>query len=164
MRAGRLIGFGDSHFTRGDYRRAADQYEEAVSAAPDLADAHYRLAYAQLGQRRYDQAVDALKVALQLDPAVPERFQLQTLYPDRQRIVQAQLDKLAEQALEDPRDTEPLVLIGLLLHDQGQPERAAGVLQRALELLGPEGDYLMPLVPETTEGVPVQRIGPGQEA
>jgi tetratricopeptide (TPR) repeat protein len=60
---------GATYSQAGDHRRAAEEFERAVAADPEFANAHDRLGveYARLG--RYEEAEAELQRALAVDPA-----------------------------------------------------------------------------------------------
>ena len=64
----RLLNEGVSAYKRGEYARAVDSLRRSASMALNSFRAHYYLGLALIGDRRYEEAVEALTVALDLDP------------------------------------------------------------------------------------------------
>lgn len=64
----RELGQGVSAYKQGDYARAAELLESAASAALNNFRAHFYWGLALIGDRRYREAIDALEIALDLDP------------------------------------------------------------------------------------------------
>ena len=67
-----LIAIGSVHFAQGNFDRAIECYESAVSHAPDHALAHAHLGEALAFARHLEEAALALDKAIQLDPAGQE--------------------------------------------------------------------------------------------
>ncbi len=133
----RFIGFGDAHFANQKYRDAYGRYKKAAEAAPSLADAYLRQAFALVALGNYPQAVKVLKRGLDLDPGWPGgEFQVDELYGSSQLEKTAHLGDLAQAAADQPNDADLLFLLGVLFHFDGEPERAAPLFQRAAQLSG----------------------------
>lgn len=64
----RLLNQGVSAYRKGLYSESADKLTRATSMALNNFRAHYYLGLALIGDRRYDEAITALEVALDLDP------------------------------------------------------------------------------------------------
>ena len=64
----RLLGEGAALVSRGEYRKAAETLERVTNMALNSYRAWYYYGLALLGDRRPAQAVDALRIALELDP------------------------------------------------------------------------------------------------
>ena len=64
----RLLNQGVSAYRKGLYAEAVDRLERATSMALNNFRAHYYLGLALSGDRRYSDAIDALDIALDLDP------------------------------------------------------------------------------------------------
>lgn len=135
VRAGRLIGFGDNHFANQRYNDAYQRYRTAAEVAPALAEGYFRQAYALIAMGRHELAVKALKRGLDLDPAwAGSDFRNDELYGPNQAAKKAHIDTLAKAATEGPENPDLLFLLGVFLHFDGQPDRAAAFLQRADQL------------------------------
>jgi tetratricopeptide (TPR) repeat protein len=63
-----LLNEGVAALKRGDYKTAVEKLERCAAMALSSFRAHYYLGVALNGDRRYADAVDALKIALDLDP------------------------------------------------------------------------------------------------
>jgi tetratricopeptide (TPR) repeat protein len=133
----RFIGFGDAHFGNQKYRDAYSRYKKAAEAAPALADAYLRQAFALVALGNYSQAVKVLKRGIELDPAWPRsQFQVDELYGNNQLDKTAHLGDLAQAAAAEPNDADLLFLLGVLFHFDGEPGRAAPLLERAARSSG----------------------------
>jgi len=64
----RLLNEGIAAYNKGDYRGAITSLEKSASMALNSFRAHLYLGLARIGDRRYPEAVDALLVALDLEP------------------------------------------------------------------------------------------------
>ncbi len=64
----RLLNEGVAAYKRGEYVKAVDSLRRSAAMALNSFRAHYYLGLALSGDRRYEEAVEALTVALDLDP------------------------------------------------------------------------------------------------
>ena len=64
----RLLNQGVSAYRKGLYADAAERLQRATSMALNNFRAHYYLGLALIGDRRYDEAIAALDIAIDLDP------------------------------------------------------------------------------------------------
>ncbi len=150
-RAARFVSFGNSLFREQRFHEAVQRYKSALVAAPDLADTYRREAFALIAVRQYSLAAKAFKIALQLDPKlIHDDFHLDDLYDGNHLAKSAHLELLAERALLRADDADLLLLVGLFLAEDGEMERGAKFLRRAVDLLGPR-DKVGPGLLESTE-------------
>ena len=157
-RAMRFVQFGDALFQKQRYHEAVQRYRSAIEAAPDVADAYYHQAYALLATNRLELAAKAFRIALQLDAGVVDRFRLGELYEHNLIAMDSHLENLARKALAEPGNADLLMLVGLFLHDRGQPDRAAKFLQKARQLAGPAADFLQPLIDDRAPDPPAEEV------
>lgn len=135
--AAKHIDYGDTLFAKQKYAEANDCYRQAAHNAPQLATAWFRqgLALAALGH--CDSAADKIKRGLKLDPAWPKsNFSLDRLFANNDAAKDACLDAAAAAAKEKPANANRLFLLGVLMHFDGQSERAAKVFARAERAAG----------------------------
>ena len=64
----RLLNQGVSAYRKGRFAEAVEKLARASSMALNNFPAHYYLGLALIGDRRYDEAINALDIALDLDP------------------------------------------------------------------------------------------------
>jgi len=141
--AWRFIGFGDHHFAKGKYTDAHSRYRKAAQACSGLAEAYSRQGYALVAQGRYEPAAKALKRALAIDPGWPGAdFRNDELYGPDQAAKAAHMDALAKAAIEQPHEADLLFLLGVYIHFDGQPDRAAAFFRRAAELAGNDDAHI----------------------
>jgi tetratricopeptide (TPR) repeat protein len=153
VRAGRFIGYGDNHFANQKYLDALQRYRSAVEAAPQLAEAYVRQAYALIATGRYEPAVKAIKRGLDLDSGwAKSDFRNDELYGPNQAAKRAHLDALAKAANEKPEDPDLLLLVGLFLYFDGQTERAEPFFQRADQLGSPHAKPFLEEMEKTKGG------------
>jgi tetratricopeptide (TPR) repeat protein len=139
----RFIGFGDARFGKREYADAYQHYRKAAQAAPALADAYSRQGHALIALGRYEQAAKAIKRCLEIDPDwARSDFRNDELYADNQPAKAAHIDALAEAATANPNDADLLLLVGVFLHFDGQPDRAKPFFERAARLAGADGPQL----------------------
>ncbi|MDZ7619412.1 MAG: tetratricopeptide repeat protein, partial [Patescibacteria group bacterium] len=141
--AWRFIGFGDAHFANQNYAEANERYRKAATASPQLADAYFRQAYALMAMGRYDLAVSAIRRGLSLAPGWPKSgFNNAELYGDNPQAKAAHLEALAAASEKDPHNADLLFLVGVCLHFDGKPERAAPFFERADQLLADDDAHV----------------------
>lgn len=162
-RALRFRVLGDEAFVKTDYREAGERYHQATKAAPDWADPRFRLALSLAARSRFDEAVEQLKVATELDMDWPTTsgVSLDEMYgildpEDRQKRDEKNRVKtrVAEWTNRDVRDPNRLFLLAALMTLDGD-HRAQGLLETAIRLNGVERHliaFLNPHVEGAREG------------
>ncbi len=141
--AWKFIGYGDAHFGNQKYAGANQRYRKATGAAPQLADAWFRQAFALAAMDRHELAVRAIKRGLKLEPDwAKSDFRLGELFGGNEPAKTAHVDALAKASEENPNDADLLFLLGVHLHFDGKPQRAAPFFQRAKQLLGGDDVHL----------------------
>lgn len=151
---------GDEAFAKTDYRRAGEHYKDAMSIAPDQAGHRYRYALSLAARSRFDEAVDQLKIATELDMDWPARgTTLDQLYGlndpndwmkrDEKNRVKT---RIAEWTNRDVRDPNRLFLLAAVMMLDGD-DRAKGLLETAIQLNGVQRHliaFLRPLVDQSS--------------
>jgi len=139
-RADRLIAQGDELFQKHQWNSALQKYKQAVQLAPDVAECSWRQGHALIAVNQFGQAADAFRRAMLLsDDASRGGFRLVTLYGDSEAAKNAHLEALAAEALRSTINSDPYFLIGVMLHYDGQPERAQKFFARAAALSAEDG-------------------------
>lgn len=154
---------GDEDFARTDYRNAGEHYLRAARIAPDQADARYRYALTLAFRSRFDEAVEQLKLAAELDMEWPARGEvtLDQLFdltdPDDWELRDEKnrvKTRIAEWTNRDIRDPNRLFLLAAVMVLDGDV-RARGLLETAIRLNGVERHlvaFLTPLMDDTIPG------------
>jgi len=143
QRAARFVSFGDDRFGEQQYHSAAQRYRFAIEAAPDVAEAHFRQGFAYVASNRYELALESFRRGLQLDPLwVNSSFRLEDLYGRNALAKNSHLDGLAKSALIDRGNPDHFFLLGVMLHFDGQQERAKKFFDRADKLAGGDNDHI----------------------
>jgi len=133
----KFIGYGDALFAKQKYVEANDRYRKAARSAPQLAEAWFRQGFALAAVGRCDLAATAVKRGLKLDPAWPKsHFELDQLFGPNAAAKNARLDALAAAVMDKPADPNRLFVLGVLLHFDGQTDRAATLFERAEQIAG----------------------------
>lgn len=155
-RAWDLIRAGDGYFREGKLSAAQLRYRGAADAAPDLAEAYFRLTWAALAGGKFDEAARQAKFGLRLMPDWPaSTFALDRLYGPDQDVTRAQhLDALAAAAEQQPTNADLLFLIGLTLYFDGQADRARAFFTRGGELSDDLQPYVAPFLGRLGAGGP----------
>jgi len=141
-RAKEFMKFGDEHFRAQEFSEAYQRYRKAASAAPDVADAHFRQGFSLLALGKYDSANKAFLRGLEFksDWARSE-FRLDQLYGGNRLAKSVQLEQLAAAAGNQLGNASLMFLLGIELYFDGQRERARKFFVRAGEL-GEDNSHL----------------------
>ena len=143
QRAARFVSFGDDQFGDQEYHSAAQRYRFAIEAAPDVAGAHFRQGFAYVASNRYELAAKAFRRGLELDPMwVNSAFRVDDLYGRNKLAKGSHLDGLAKSALIDRGNSDFYFLIGVMLHFDGQQDRAKKFFERADKLSGDKDAHI----------------------
>lgn len=134
-RAGRWVSIGDNHFGDQKYYEASQRYLTATATAPDDGQAHFRRGHALVALGKYEAASLAFRRGLDVDRSWSDAdFRLDEIYGADRVAKEAHLEVLASSALANPRDADLMLVLGIFLHYDGQPERAEKFFRRAAEL------------------------------
>lgn len=148
-RAARHLELGDRSFHKQEYARAMGRYRKAIKAAPDRAEARFRLAQAYFATGKFSQAIEALTRGLLLDPSWPEGdFDIKQFYDGNELSRLAHLERLAEAVRDDMDNADLLFLLGYQLYFSGEPDRALPFFERAWDL-GEHPDLVLPFLQAT---------------
>lgn len=114
---------GDQRLREQKWPEARAAYSSAVTAAPDRAESHLRLALCYVVVRRYDSAIRQMKRALFLDPTLPKTGEklLDIFGPDSKIALTSIISRLTDWVKEDLIDSDRLFLMGVVLHFNEDP-------------------------------------------
>ena len=134
--------FGDGLLRKQQWAKAYVEYRAAVDAAPDRAEAHYRLGFLYVAMHHYASAVREFKRAVFLNPTLAQTGdKLAVLFgPDSQITRTAIIHQVADWLREDVRDPDRLFLFGLLLH-YADDARGREVLEAAQRMANSGGRF-----------------------
>ncbi|MGD9722429.1 MAG: hypothetical protein AB7O59_13070 [Pirellulales bacterium] len=155
-RAGKFMGYGDTHFSKQSYLAAAERYKKAAQMAPDLAEPYLRQAFAFVAMGNYESAAKALRRALAVRSDWNDSpFRLEQLYGAQKIAKTAHLENLAKAVEDNPLDAQLLTLLGMQMFFDGQAQRSEVFFTRAAQL-GGNSDKLLDhfLPPPAPAGVP----------
>jgi len=156
---GRFLGFGDAHFADGKYAAAYSRYKKAADAAPALADAYFRQGFALIALGNYPQAAKVLKRGLEIAPDWPRSgFHVQGLYGTNPGAKTAHVGALSQAVVDQPHDPDLPFVLGVLVHFDGEPDRAVPLFERAARLTVGSDAHLRAFL-GAAQGA---RQGPGQ--
>lgn len=133
--ARKYLGYGDKYFGQQRYRDAASRYQSAVRAAPEWAEARFRLGHAAFAMGRFEQAAREFRHGLALDPdwpSQPDRFD--RLYGDNPLARQSHFDRLARATADNPQVADYWYVLGVELFASGRALPAEQFFQRARDL------------------------------
>ena len=137
LRALRLQDMGDQQMRALRYSNAAQAYEKAIEAAPDIPDPYFRLAIAFIGKGRLVEAANTFEEAAALDPGLPWRAaKLDDVLGVENRLGKEQLkESVVQWANNDVRDAKRLFLLGVMMHLDNDP-RSREILEAASKFGG----------------------------
>ncbi len=146
-RARRDVTNGDRLFRDGKYHEALQKYKSASRGAGDLAEAHFRQGISLIATGRYELAATSIKKGMQVSPEfVNSGFRLEEIYGDAHLAKSTHVESLARTALERPDDSDMLFLLGMLLHLDGESDRAMKFFRRASDLAAGADAHVRPLL------------------
>lgn len=151
LRSIRTQASGDEMFRQREFLKALKYYGRSARQASDRAEPHFLQGYTFVAIRRYQQAVNAFKRGLQLDPSWPRTGKpLAELFGDDSQLGITKLKEgVMDWVREDIRDPDRLFVLGVLLHFDGDRDNAGELFQTALRLSG-GGSHLTAFLEETT--------------
>lgn len=149
---------GDSWFRKQRFTNAFDRYKSAIEAAGDLPDNHLRAGFSLVAMGRPALASKYFARAVELAPNLPETgMPLDELFgPENDLSRTSTILKTTAWVREDIRDPERLYVLGVLLHFDGQRDKAAEFFETAYRLRG-GGDHLTAFL-APPEVVPVEAV------
>lgn len=132
----RLEAMGDQAFARRDWADAYQRFKQAAEQAGDRAEPREKMAFTLLAQGLYGMAALEMKRAVAIDRNWPRTgASLETLFgPNSELFRNNLLHRLAGWVREDIRDPDRLFVMGVVLHFNGQPDKAIEFLKTAAEL------------------------------
>ncbi|HMA38229.1 MAG TPA: tetratricopeptide repeat protein, partial [Chloroflexia bacterium] len=125
---------GNALFLLNDLPAAAHAYEQAIAAAPRLAEAQHNLGLVYHAQGRLDKAHDRIAEALKLNPKLEQgRYNLGVVLLSEGQLEPA-ADIFRDLLARDPANAEAHRALGLVYRGAGRPADAEQELQEALRL------------------------------
>jgi len=130
---------GDAYLKDSKYQEASLEFRNAIQIDDKLAAAHWGLARAFEGLERFPEMIDELRKTVTLDKEnLDARIKLGNYYlagsQSRADII-AEAERLAKEVLEkDPKNIEGHILMGSVLFQQQQQDKAFAELNTALQL------------------------------
>ncbi|HEC99114.1 MAG TPA: tetratricopeptide repeat protein [Proteobacteria bacterium] len=127
---------GVSYENKGEYALAEREYREALKKKKDFFNAQFNLGNVYFKMGRVDEAKDAYKKAIALDPAQPDPYNnLACFYLQNGRNLD-EVQKLAEKAvsLSGPRRYRYLDTLGMAYLAKGEVDKAIRYLEEALNI------------------------------
>lgn len=129
--ADRLFDEGVKAFEAGDYPSAVDRFDEARQLEPDDVVLPFAYVQALFADEQYAEAVEVLREALsEVKPQEEGVFYPRGLYGD-EKVLNEQIDRLAEAAQDELFDYDLQVLLGYQLLGVGRFDEAAEHLENA---------------------------------
>ncbi|MFO0818742.1 MAG: tetratricopeptide repeat protein [Pirellulales bacterium] len=142
-RAANYVQQGDELFARGRYLEANSVYQKAAGVAADSAEPWFRQGFSYLAAGRYERAAQAIQRGIALEPEYAHSgFRLSRLYAGDSSAFDKHLETLAQAALDAPNNPDLVYLVGVALHCDGEPERAAPFFAKVAELSGADASHI----------------------
>lgn len=153
--------FGDEKVRKQQWAQAYLDYRAAVDAAPDRAEAHFRLGALFAEMQHYASAVREFKRAVFIDPTLPQTGdRLAAIFGPNSQVVRTSiLNKVADWLREDLRDPDRLFLFGLLLHyeDDARGHEVLEAAQRMADNSDLSADHIVAFL-----SLPVEQPAAGE--
>lgn len=148
-------GLGDQHVLHQEWSAAYQDYKKAVSVAPDLAEAHWRMGMVLIAMRQFDSAAASLKRAVYLQPNLVQTAPTLAEFfgPDNILARNSIAHALQEYVREDIRNPDRLFVLGVWLHTD-QDQRSREVFEAGLRMAGRGTHFLAYLNPEAATTSP----------
>ena len=130
---------GDAYLKDSKFQEASLEFRNAIQIDDKLAAAHWGLARAFEGLERFPEMIDELRKTVTLDKEnLDARIKLGNYYlaGSRSRAdIVAEAERLAKEVLDkDPKNIEGHILMGSVLFQQQQKDKAFAELNAALQL------------------------------
>jgi hypothetical protein len=146
-RIDKLIAMGDASFGKQQYAAAIGHYKEAVRLAPEMAEPYLRQGFALLAQKRYPQAVKAIRSGLEIrSDWTASAWRLDQIYAE------GHLEKTNQQVTKfveaNPLDANLAIALGVQLYFSEHQRDHAGTYFLRAQQLGANPDHLLdPFLP-----------------
>jgi tetratricopeptide (TPR) repeat protein len=124
---------GNVYSRTGRLPEAVREYEAALAAQPNYAEAHNNLGTVLLRQGRFDEAIAHHTAAVRLRPELLYYFNLANAFADAGKFSEAVANYQAALKL-DPASSQAHHNLGLVLQSQGQSASAMAEFRAALQL------------------------------
>ena len=148
-KAGRYIGYGDTNFGKQSYLAAVERYRTATQMAPDVAETYFRQAFALVALGQYESAAKTFRRGLRVRSDWSDSpFRLDQIYGDDQIAKTAHVENLAKAVEANPLDAELLLVLGMQIYFDGQPQRAEVFFARVAQLGGNADKLLDDFLPQ----------------
>src|SRR5579883_565795 len=136
----RLIKLGRTSFAAGDYGRAAENFERAITADPDEAKTYFLLGQAKFAAGQYAEAVARIRAGLARDIKWPNTaFDPTELYGERPERFVLHLLALKKALNENPNEATLEFLVGYQLWFSGDKIEADKFFRAAEKRLAAPG-------------------------
>ncbi|MBS0262047.1 MAG: tetratricopeptide repeat protein [Planctomycetes bacterium] len=135
-RSSRLLAQGDTYFRKQEYAQALAKYKQALALTPKWTEPRFRLALTLVATSNFAVGVDEMKRALRARPDWPRTgAALDDLFgPEGELAKMALLHRATGWTREDIRDPDRLLLMGVLLHFNDDPDRSRPFLEASAAL------------------------------
>lgn len=145
---------GDLNMKRQDYNQACKNYRDAIKAAPERAEARFRLAFSLICIGQYQASITHFRRGLELDASLPTTGTSlgKILGRDNGIAKNTILARVVQWTKEDIRDPDRLFVLGVLLHYDNRLRDSAVAFEAAYRLAG-GGDHIAAFLREQKKTV-----------
>jgi len=135
-RSGHLVTIGDRLFRTGNLHRAAERYEQALSADPRAAAPRVRLAQVAIVRGRYSEAANRYREAMTSEPGwLINAPDVQSIYGEPSDFAK-QIARLESHLQAEPKDRDAWLVLGAQWYLSGQSRKASDVFLRLSDRQG----------------------------
>jgi TolB-like protein/cytochrome c-type biogenesis protein CcmH/NrfG len=127
------ILLANMHQQQWHWAEAEAEYRRALALSPSDPGAHFGLAHWLLTQGRIEEALALARRARELDPFAFSGVEIGWILSNGRRYREA-IQELRSAVAVEPEQPEVLLFLGKSLIDNGQPEEAIPLLEKALSL------------------------------
>lgn len=139
-----LLDEAQAALDKNDYNAAVPPLQKFIAEKPEVAFAHFQLAYAYTALKRTDEAQAEYEKCIALDPKMPEaQLNLGIMLLDKNPLAAVAPLRIAVELL--PSQSRPRYLLGLAQERSGDPKGAAESFEGASHLDPKDADSLTEL-------------------
>jgi len=130
---------GQQHLLNGNYKLALQKFDEVVNRQPDIADYHSERGVALFHLNRKKEALDALNLALSLEPENSYRYSSRAFVKDSMGDIDGAIKDYLKCTELDPDDAIAFNNLGMLEEKIGRIRSAKYRFKKADELISLQG-------------------------
>lgn len=126
------VNLGYTYYLKGEYDKALQQFQVALSIDPKFADANYNAGLVYKEQKRYDEALEVFAKAAKLAPRDYKHYLMMGVIYNEQGNHKSAITALNRANAEKPGSSDVIYQIGMAAEKTGDKEGARQLYQTAL--------------------------------